>query len=49
MKKLVNAMVDGVYTIADGKAAFAKAQTKGTLKVQVVMKEAPKAAVENGS
>ena len=39
MKKLVNSMVDGVYPLAEGKAAFAKAQAKGTLKVQILMKE----------
>ena len=48
MKKLVNAMVDGVYSLADGKAAFEKAQAKGTLKVQIHMKE-PQSATENGS
>ncbi len=48
MKKLVNAMVDGVYPLSDGKAAFEKAQAKGTLKVQIVMKE-PQSATENGS
>ena len=48
MKNLVNAMVDGVYSLADGKAAFDKAQAKGTLKVQVLMKE-PQSATENGS
>ena len=48
MKKMVNAMVDGVFPLADGKAAFAKAQAKGTLKVQVLMKNA-EGATENGS
>lgn len=48
MRQLVNAMVDGIYPLADGKAAFEKAQAKGTLKVQIVMKE-PQSATENGS
>ncbi len=50
MKKLVNSMVDGVFPLRDGKAAFAKAQGKGTLKVQVVIQEEDAdAAVENGN
>lgn len=37
MQKLLDGMIDAEVPIQDGAAAFAKAQTKGTLKVQLVM------------
>ena len=37
MKRLVNAMVTGVFPLADGVAAIAAAQEKGALKVQLRM------------
>lgn len=37
MAQLVNSMVDGVFDIDDGIAAIEKAQSKGTLKVQIMM------------
>ena len=34
-KRLVNSMVDAVYSIDDGIEAFEKARQKGSLKVQI--------------
>ena len=39
MRKLVNAMVDGSFPLADGLAAFDAAKAKGAIKVQILMTE----------
>lgn len=41
MRRLVNAMVDGVFPLEAGPAAIDRARQRGTLKVQLTMPESP--------